>query len=132
MVGRARRALVRARRDGDEVTASAARSLIAALQHAEAVPSTAPPPTDGPIAGAARGLGAGDVARRSLDAERIRAVVDRELAERRDGADELEAWGRHDAARRLRAEAAVIRALGGSGAPDAAGRPQPPLPGTTR
>ncbi|HSL58996.1 MAG TPA: hypothetical protein VK866_14220 [Acidimicrobiales bacterium] len=126
---RSRRTLAAARASGDGVAAAAARSLITALQHAEAAGIAATTaPTTGPIAGAANGLGASDVPRRVLDDAAGRAVVDHELAERRDVAAQLEDLGRHDAAHRLRAEAAVILTLTGP----AGSAPQPPLPGRIR
>lgn len=61
------------------------RDTLAAIDNAEAADaSRAPPVEHGVIAGGVAGLGAGEVARRSLGPEEVRAIIDRELEEKRE------------------------------------------------
>jgi uncharacterized protein len=103
-----RRALTTALKARDAVAVSALRSALGAIENAGAVdPGQAPPPGDGPIAGAVEGLGAGEVERRPVD---VRAVVAAEVDQRRAAAREYADLGRPDRAERLRAEADVLAA----------------------
>jgi uncharacterized protein YqeY len=91
---------------------TALRETIAALDNAEAADaSSAPPEQQGVIAGGVVGLGAGEVARRSLSAEVATAIVERELQERRDAAATYEALGRKDEATALRVQVDLLVAL---------------------
>lgn len=88
------------------------REALAALDNAEAAdPSAAPPVQHGVIAGGVPGLGAGEVPRRTLSAEEVTAIVEREVQERRDAADAYAKLGRHDEASTLRLQADVLAAL---------------------
>jgi uncharacterized protein YqeY len=62
----------------------------------------------GPIAGAVIGLGAGEVERRSLTAEEMEAIVQREVAERRTAARAYKDAGQSRYAERLQAEADLL------------------------
>ena len=99
---------VLARRDRTAV--AALRSAIAALDNAEAVPVARERArvTDGPIAGAAAGIGATEAPRRRLSARDERSIVEGQVRERQIVADEYERLGRSDAAERLRREADVL------------------------
>jgi uncharacterized protein len=96
-------------RDTDAVTAL--RTTLGAIANAEAVDRAerSTTPVDGPIAGAATGLGATEVARRQLTDEDVAAIVLAQATEREDAAAGYERAARHDHAERLRAEAAVLR-----------------------
>ena len=69
----------------DRVAAGALRSVLGALDSAEAVetPSTSTAPTSEYVAGAAVGLGAAEADRRTLTAADVRAIVEQEIADRR-------------------------------------------------
>ncbi len=104
-----RHALTAAVKARDAVAVSALRSALAAIENAGAVDSAhAPRPDSGPIAGAVPGVGAGEVARRTLSPEDVRAVVAAEVEHRRTAAREYVALGRPDRAERLRAEADIL------------------------
>ena len=96
--------LTSAMRARDRQTAGAMRSVLAALENAEAVPVTA---HDGPaamsehVAGGSAGLGAGEASRRSLSPDDERAVVGREVAELRSSSAALAAAGQHERAAEL-------------------------------
>lgn len=63
------------------------RTTLAAIDNAEAAdPRTAPVVQEGIIAGGVAGLGAGEVARKVLSPEAVKAVIGRELAELREAA----------------------------------------------
>ena len=106
-----RQALTAALRARDGVAVSALRSALAAIENAGAVdPAQAPQADSGPIAGAVAGLGAGEVPRRSLGPDELRALVGAEVEHRRTAAREYAELGRPDHADRLRAEADVLAA----------------------
>ncbi len=109
---RLRAALSRALKARDRVAVDAIRSTLSAIDNAEAVPvpSGAPRSVDGPIAGAARGVGAGDVARRALSADEIGAIVAAEIAEKRCASREYERLGQHTESARLRSQADLLEA----------------------
>lgn len=102
-------------RDRDRPAVAALRSVLAALDNAEAVPagsgSTA---ASEHVAGAAAGVGAGDVARRVLGPDEERDVVGREVDEMRSGAQEYEALGATDRADELRRAATLIGEIAGA------------------
>ncbi|MBL8919912.1 MAG: hypothetical protein JNJ54_13685 [Myxococcaceae bacterium] len=111
-----RTTLKQALRDGlrarDASAVSLWRETLSAIEHAEAVDvAHAPRAEDGPIAGAVRGLGAAEVARRTLSPGDIEQVLRRELAERRGAADELARLGKAGEAARLRTQAALLERL---------------------
>jgi uncharacterized protein YqeY len=95
----------------DRVTVSALRSALAAIGNAEAGP------LDGAladlfgsehIAGASLGVGSTDMPRGYLTDSDVRAIVEREVAERTTAAAEYERLGRPELAEPLRAEAVVL------------------------
>lgn len=94
----------------DAVAMAALRSVLGAIDNAEAV-DPAPPTrlSAGPIAGALVGLGRGDVARRELTTADPEETMRTEIEEREAAAREYEDARRPDQAERLRSEAAVIR-----------------------
>ena len=98
------------KRDRDAVRVL--RTVLSAIANAEAQPDLDDTPmsqrSQGVIAGAAEGLGSGEVARRELSERDVRAVVEGERDERRAAADDLAARGEAVAADRLRAEATLL------------------------
>ncbi len=96
----------------DAVAVSALRSALAALGNAEAVPAAVPDgataATHPRLAGTVTGVGAAEVARRTMTEDEQRAVVQSEVDERLSAARELDGRGRPERAERLRAEAAVL------------------------
>ncbi|WP_200961219.1 hypothetical protein [Phycicoccus sp. Soil802] len=104
--------LLPAMRVGDKDTVSVVRAALAAIANAEAVPvDDAAPLTDGPIAGAAVGLGATEAPRRELSQDEVRQIVERERQDRIHAAEESEAGGLGEYAARLRTQAAVLAFL---------------------
>lgn len=101
------RAAIKAQRR-DEM--AALRTLIGAIDNAESIEeaSPAPPGSSEHVAGAVRGLGTADAARRSLSEHDLQRIIEAELWERDAQAERLVLLGRADDASRLRAEAAVI------------------------
>jgi len=95
----------------DRIAMAALRSALSALENAEAVvvDDTAPI-VDGTehVAGGAVGLGAAEATRRELTDADVRAILQDEVRQRAEAADEYAALDRADAAERLRAEAAVL------------------------
>lgn len=88
-----------AMRARDKRTAGAMRTVIAALENAEAVPleSTGTPVTSSEhIAGTGFGLGVGEASRRALSADEERALVAREVAELRLSSAALAKAGLHE------------------------------------
>jgi len=107
-----RTALQEAMRARQAEAVAALRETLAAIDNAEAPPlAYAPPPGEGPIAGSAAGLGAGEIARRALSAEEVLAIVQREIRERREAAATWEALGKGEEAARLRRQADALAAL---------------------
>lgn len=94
----------------DRTAVAALRSALAALDNAEAVPvrRVTAVASEGPIAGAALGVGAAEVPRRRLTRREAALVIERQIDERRVAADEYDRLGRADAAVRLRREADVL------------------------
>lgn len=99
---------------GDATAVAALRSLISAIDNAEAVPTS---PSDrkrpGPsrIASAKLGVGVGDVPRRDLSEDEIQHIVRAEIADRLAAAGDYEARNRIDRSMRLRAEATVLQRI---------------------
>lgn len=89
---------------------TALRSALAAVENAESVPVDRPVDTStGEIAGAVEfGSGEGEVARRELSEDDVRAIVEGERGNRTAAAQEYQDLGRPDDAARLRAEADVL------------------------
>ena len=110
-----RTALIAAMRARDAIAVSALRSALSALGNATAV-ETEITPESGEIAGGVAGLGAAEVERRTLTPAEERAIVRAEVDERETAATVV---GPERAAR-LRAEAAVLRALLSAAPPDRA------------
>lgn len=111
---RLRAALPTAMKAREREAVTAIRSALAAIDDAEAVDADAvglSTVDSEHLAGTAGGLGAGEVARASLDEEGARAVVAREIAERRDAAADYDRLARPDDAARLRTEADALAAL---------------------
>jgi uncharacterized protein YqeY len=107
-----RRSLLAARKERDATRVTALRSVLGAIDNAEApasVPVTGQ--TSGQLAGAVKGLGATEVARRELSDEQIRDLVRSEIDERLSAADDFTAGGHAERAATLHAEATVLRDL---------------------
>jgi uncharacterized protein YqeY len=102
-------AAMRARRSEELATI---RSLMAAIDNAEApgVGSPASPtaPSSADFAGAVAGLGSGDASRRELNEADLGELLDAEITDRREQADVFESLGRPDEALRLRDQVVVI------------------------
>jgi uncharacterized protein YqeY len=107
-----RDALKGAMKDRDRVATAALRSALSAIDNAEAVDvSLAPPEQPGVIAGGVVGLGAGEVARRSLTDDDVGAIVRDAITEREAAAAQYDELHQHDDAARLRSEVAVLAAV---------------------
>jgi uncharacterized protein YqeY len=114
-----RRDLTAAMKARDRQAVAALRSTLAAIDNAEAVDAAAGgghPAGEGAIAGAAVGVGAAEVERRTLTAAETEAIVRREVAERQHAADAYERAGQAPHAERLRAEAERLNAYLDAGA----------------
>jgi uncharacterized protein len=102
-------ALKDARRARQATTVSVLRETLAAIDNAEAAEASAAPQVQqGVIAGGVAGLGAGEVARRVLSVEDVRAIIERELKERRDAAATYSRLGQHDQANTLSEQANTL------------------------
>lgn len=103
------RAAMKAR---DAVTTSVLRGLIATIDNAQAVaaPAASPTPVGGSqwVAGSSA-FGTGEVARRTLDAGEVDALLQGEAAKRLSLAAEMDGYGRAEDAARARAEAAIAQ-----------------------
>jgi uncharacterized protein len=107
-----RRSLLTARKERAAVRVSALRSVLSAIDNAETPDRVdVAAPMSGAIAGAAAGVGATEVTRRSLTDDEIRRLVAVEIDERRRAADDYAAAGHPERAATLEAEAAVLDAL---------------------
>lgn len=112
MRSRMRRDLTAALKGRDRVAMSALRAALAAIENAAAPAADHAAPAvagDDHVAGSVPGHGAAEVARRDLDETDLCAVVAREVDERTLAAERYEELGRGAEARRLRAEADVLR-----------------------
>jgi uncharacterized protein len=108
---RLRAALPAATKARDAAAVAALRSALAAIDNAEAVEAApGPPPEAGHarLAGTVAGLGAAEAERRTLPEGQVERIVHAEVADRRAAALTYERAGRHERARRLRAEADVL------------------------
>ncbi|NGN91547.1 hypothetical protein G5C66_02175 [Nocardioides sp. KC13] len=106
---RLRADLLTARKARDTTATAVLRSTLAAVANAEALPVAESALTaDGPIAGAAIGLGATEAPRRELTDDDVRAIVSAEQSERLAAATDLEAHGAGEKAEQLRAEAELL------------------------
>ena len=108
-----RRGHTAAMKGRDRRAVATLRSTLAAIDNAEAVDATAGggrPAGEGPIAGAALGVGAAEVERRVLTAAETEAIVRREVTERQSAAHAYERAGQAPHAERLRAEAELLNA----------------------
>ena len=112
MHSRLRHDLTLALKARDAVAVAALRSAIAVIENAEAVESESSSREmgSGHIAGATAGVGSSDVARRELSDADMAAIVNAQVEERLQAADQYEQLGRWDAAHRLKREAALLRA----------------------
>ncbi|MBJ6763658.1 hypothetical protein JGU66_23050 [Myxococcaceae bacterium JPH2] len=107
-----RTALKNALRNHETHGVAVLRELLAAIDNAEAPDlSHAPKAVLGEVAGTAGGLGSGEVPRLLLSPETVRALVQREIQERRDAAAQLDSLGKHAEAQVLRAKVDVLLAL---------------------
>lgn len=106
---RLRSALRQAMKDRDQHATAGLRSAIAAIDNAEAVEPGALEMAPGPIAGARSGLGAAEALRRRLTPAEVTMLIQAEVDDRLTTADEYADIGQHEAADRLRAEAAALR-----------------------
>jgi len=104
-----RGALLTARKERDAVRVSALRSALSAIDNAET--PDGPAPRAGAIADSAMGLGAAEVARRTLTDAEIRTVIRAEVDERVEAAEQLASAGRPERAADVRAEVAVLTGL---------------------
>ena len=99
-----RERLTEAMRARDRQTAGAIRSVLAALENAEASPVASPQTTVATsehVAGGVVGLGAGEGTRRLLSAGDERALVQREVAELRSASATCAAVDQHERAQEL-------------------------------
>lgn len=112
---RLRAALTTAMKARDQVRVRALRDGLGAIDNAEAVAPVdgemASLQQSGGIAGARSGLGAADVARRTLSADRVRDVIGAQIDERLAAAEEFDRAGAPERAAQLRDEADVLRAF---------------------
>jgi uncharacterized protein YqeY len=104
--------LTSALRARDGRTVRVLRTVLSAIANAEARSDIQETPTSlrssGGIAGASAGIGAADVARRTLTDDDLLAIVAAERDERLAAADDLAGRGAPEAAEDLRAEAALL------------------------
>lgn len=107
-----RAGLKEAMRERSTAKTAVLRETLAAIDNAEAADgSNAPGVQHGVIAGGVAGLGAGEVARRSLTPEEVRAIVERELAEKREALTTYARLEKHEQAQTLGMQAEVLAAL---------------------
>ena len=115
-----RAALRDALRAKDTTSLSVIRETLAAIDNAEAADlSQAPVTRSEVIAGAADGLGAGDIARRELGPDEVTTIIEREMQERRDSAASYASLGRPGEAATLVRQAEVLQRLLGTSAEEA-------------
>lgn len=106
MKARIRADLTQALKDKRRDEAGVLRTLIAALDNAEAPEVAHHQASAPPLAFGSDGT---EVTRLALDAGQIRAIVVREADERRQAADTYAQHGQTERAERLQADAAIIR-----------------------
>jgi uncharacterized protein YqeY len=96
----------------DTAAVSALRSALSAISNAEAVDQVPVAGGGSPhIAGAAAGLGAGEVQRRHLTEAQAGQILQAEITDRHRAAREYDQAGHPDRASRLRHEAAVLQSV---------------------
>ncbi|HEX6055586.1 MAG TPA: hypothetical protein VFY98_07230 [Intrasporangium sp.] len=102
-----RQRLTKALRERDKPTAAAIRSAVAALENAEAVPTSQHPvtATSTHVAGAAIGVGAAEAERLALDEATESAILRAEVDSLIEAAREYESLGRGERAAEARAAA---------------------------
>ena len=107
-----RQGLTTAMKARDAEAMAALRIAIAAIDNAEAVEvsDTRPPATSAHVAGATRGAGSAEAARRRLDSAAVRGILRDQVDEQTREAGRRDELGQADAARRLRRRAEVIAA----------------------
>ncbi|CAN5589393.1 hypothetical protein BH10ACT3_BH10ACT3_20950 [soil metagenome] len=95
----------------DRPTVAVLRSVLGAVQNAQAVSADSASIVDGDshIAGAVDGLGAGDVPRRRLSVDDLVAILNGEVDDRVTASEQYRQLGRDEEAARMDQEAAVIR-----------------------
>jgi uncharacterized protein YqeY len=88
------------------------RTAIAAIDNAQAVPAAglSPPAASAHVAGARRGVGSTEAARRQLSGSELRDLLRDQIAEHAREADRYADLGQADAAQRLRRQARTLRA----------------------
>ena len=107
-----RAALKDAMRARHSAQISVLRETLAAIDNAEAAGASAAPAVQhGVIAGGVAGLGAGEVARKTLSPEEVRAIIERELDEKREAATTYARLEKHEQARTLELQARVLAEL---------------------
>lgn len=107
-----RAALKEALRTRNALASAVLRETLAALDNAEAPDvSVAPPSIHGTVAGTAGGLGSGEVPRLELTPDAVKAVIEREIQERREAVALYVSLGRHDEANALQVQLDVLLAL---------------------
>lgn len=107
-----RAALKEALRTRNALASAVLREALAALDNAEAPDaSVAPPSVGGTVAGTAGGLGSGEVPRLELTPDAVKAVIEREIQERREAVALYVSLGRHDEANALKVQLDVLLAL---------------------
>jgi uncharacterized protein YqeY len=109
---RLRLALRTALKGRDTAAVSALRSALSAISNAEAVDAV-PVSGDGSphFAGAAAGLGAGEVRRRQLTEAQLSQILQAEITDRHRAAREYDQAGHPDRAARLRHEATALQSV---------------------
>jgi uncharacterized protein len=97
-------------RDTDAM--AALRTAIAAIDNAQAVPAAGlnPPAASAHVAGARRGVGSTEAARRQLSSSELRDLLRDQIAEHAREADRYADLGQADAAQRLRRQARTLGA----------------------
>lgn len=106
---RLRRDLRRAMTQRETSTVRAIRSLLSAIDNAEAVPMQETSQESTYVAGAVAGAGAGDRARRELTGTDLARILDAEVTERVSAREEYLSAGHQDAAQDLAREIAVLQ-----------------------
>ncbi len=108
---RLRADLLTARKARDTTATAVLRSTLSAIANAEALPvAEAALSAEGPIAGAASGVGATEAARRDLTDDDVRGIITDEQTERLSAATDMESHGAGEKAEQLRAEAELLAA----------------------
>ena len=104
--------LIEAMKTRDVDAVKAVRSALAAIANAEAVTDThgTSSPADRSIPASVRGLGAGDVPRRSISEVDVLDIIGAEVEDRLRSARQYDALGQTAAANELRVQATVLKA----------------------